>query len=71
MRDTSYIVAVIGALFLVVAGVAWWRIIRTPHEEPPTEKNIERGKSAALVIVTAFLLSAAAAVVGVVGWFQR
>ena len=71
MRDTSYIVAIIGALFLAVAGVAWWRIARIPDEEPPTEKNIKRGSSAAMVVVVAFLLSAVAAAFAVFGWFQR
>ena len=70
MRDTSYIVAVFGALFLVAAVFAWSRIARKPDEEPPTEKNIERGNSAATIIVAAFLVSAVAAVVAVVGWFQ-
>ena len=54
LRDTSYVVAVIGALFLAVAGVAWWRIARKPDEEPSTEKNIKRGNSAALIVVIAF-----------------
>lgn len=71
MRDTSYIVGIIGALFLTVAALAWWRIARKPDREPPTEKNIKRGNSAAMVIVVAFLLSALAAVVAVLGWFQR
>jgi hypothetical protein len=71
LRDTSYIVAIIGALFLVVAGVAWWRIARKPDEDPPTEKNIKRGGSAAMIIVIAFLLSAVAAGFAVFGWFQR
>jgi hypothetical protein len=71
MRDTSYIVGIIGALFLTVAALAWWRIARKPDQEPPTEKNIERGNSAAVVIVVAFLLSASAAAVAIIGWFQR
>ncbi len=71
MRDVSHVVAIIGALFLAVAGFAWWRIVQEPNQEPPTEKNIKRGNSAAMVIVVAFLLSALAAVVAIVGWFQR
>lgn len=70
MRDTSYIVAIIGALFLAVAGVAWLRIVRKPDEKPPTEKNIKRGSSAAMVIVIAFVLSAVAAGFAVFGWIQ-
>lgn len=71
MRDISYIVGIIGALFLAVAVLAWWRIVRKPDQDSPTEKNIKRGDSAAMVIVVAFLLSALAAVVAVIGWFQR
>jgi hypothetical protein len=71
VRDTSYIVAIFGALFLAVAGVAWRRIVRKPDQEPPTEENIKRGDSAAMVIVIAFLLSTIAAVVSIVGWIQR
>ena len=71
MRDTSDIVGIIGALFLAVAALAWRRIARKPDRAPPTEKNIKRGNSAAMVIVVAFLLSALAAVLAVIGWFQR
>ena len=70
LRDTSYVVAIIGALFLAVAGVAVWRIARKPDEEPPTDKNIKRGNSAAMVVVIAFLVSAVAAAFAVFGWFQ-
>ncbi|GAA4747765.1 hypothetical protein GCM10023264_11950 [Sphingomonas daechungensis] len=71
MRDTSYIVGMIAALFLVVAGVAWLRIIQKPDRQPPSKKNIRRGNSASMVLVCAFFLSAFAAVAGIVGWFQR
>ena len=71
MRDFSYLVALFGILFLAVAGVAWWRIVRKPDAKPPTEKDTRRANSAAMVIVIAFLLSAVAAVVAIVGWFQR
>ena len=70
MRDTSYIVGIVGAMFLAVAGVAWLRIIRKPDREPPSEKNIKRGNSAAMVLVCAFLLSAFAALAGIIGWIQ-
>jgi hypothetical protein len=70
LRDTSYIVAIIGTVFLAVAGVAWWRIARKPDEEPPTEKNIKRGGSAAMIVVLAFLLSAVAAAFALFGWLQ-
>lgn len=71
MRDVSYIVALFGISFLVVAVVARWRIFRKPDEEPPTEKDSRRANSAAIVIAIAFLLSLAAAIIAILGWFQR
>ena len=71
MRDVSYIVALFGILFLVVAGVGYWRIARKPDENPPTKKDSKRASSAATLIVIAFLLSATAAIFAVIGWFQR
>lgn len=70
MRDISYLFAIFGMLFLAVAALAWWRIIRKPDETPPTEQNFKRSDSAAMVIVIAFLLSAVAAIAAVVGWIQ-
>lgn len=71
MRDASYIVALFGILFLVVAAFGWWRIVLKPDHVPPTENGSKRANSAAMVIVMAFLLSAAAATVAIVGWLQR
>lgn len=70
MRDASYIVALFGVMFLVVAGVAWWRIVRSPAEAPPTQKDLKRASSAAMVIVVAFLLCALAAAFALLGIFQ-
>ena len=70
MRDISFILAVFAILFLLVAGLAWFRIIRKPDQEPPSKKDIKRGGSAAMVIVIAFLLSLVAALVAIVGWIQ-
>jgi hypothetical protein len=69
MRDVSYLVALFGILFLLVAGVAYWRIGRKPDEKPPSKKDSKRASSAAMFIVIAFLLSAAAAVVALFGLF--
>lgn len=70
MRDVSYILALFGLLFLGVAVLAWWRIIRKPDETPPTAQNSRRSRSAAMVIVIAFLVCAVAALAAVIGWFQ-
>lgn len=69
MRDASYIVALLGVIFLVVAGLAWWRIVRSPAETPPTAKDSKRASFAAMVIVIAFLLSAVAAAIALLGIF--
>lgn len=69
MRDASYIVALLGVIFLVVAGVAWLRIVRSPAETPPTAKDSKRASFAAMVIVIAFLLSAVAAAIAFLGIF--
>lgn len=71
MRDTSFVLSLFAVLFLVVATVAWFRIIRRPDREPPTAKNLKRGASAAMLIIVAFLLSLVAAGVAIVGWIQR
>lgn len=71
MRDTSFVLSLIAGLFLTVAAVAWFRIIRKPDRVPPTEKNLKRGNMAAMIIVVAFAFSVVAALVAVVGWIQR
>jgi hypothetical protein len=50
MRDLSYLVALAGILFLLVAAVAWWRIFLNPAEDPLTEKDTKRAGSAAMFI---------------------
>lgn len=71
MRDTSLVLSLFAGLFLIVAGVAWFRIIRKPDRVPPTKKNVKRGNLAAMVIVVAFGISLVAALVAIVGWIQR
>ena len=71
MGDLSYLLALFGVLFLLVAVLAWWRVLRNPDARPPTKKNVRRSESAAMVIVIAFLLCAVAAVAGVIGFFKR
>jgi uncharacterized membrane protein YidH (DUF202 family) len=70
MDDLSHFLALFGVLFLAVAVLAWWRILRKPDADPPTKKNNQRSESAAMVIVIAFLLSAVGAVVAIIGWIQ-
>lgn len=69
MRDLSYLVALSGIVFLLVAAVAWWRIFLNPAEKPPTERDAKRAGSAAMYIVIAFLLSVVAAGLALFRWF--
>lgn len=69
MRDASYIVALVGVLFLAAAAVAGLRILRKPDQKPPTEKDSRRTSSAATIIVIAFLLCAVAAGLALLGLF--
>lgn len=71
MRDLSYVLALFGILVLAGAIIAWWRIHRTPDEQPPSEANRKRSNSAAKIILLAVLLSGLAAAAAVFGWFQR
>ena len=71
MRETSFVLSLFAGLFLVAAGIAWFKIIRKPDRVPPTRKNLRRGDRAAMIIVIAFGFSVVAAVVAIVGWIQR
>ena len=70
MTDLSHFLALFGGLFLAVALLAWWRILRKPDAVPPTRHDDRRSESAARVIVIAFVLSAVGAVIGMIGWIR-
>lgn len=70
MADLGNFLALFGVLFLAVAILAWWRILRKPDAVPPTKKNDQRSESAAMVIVIAFLLSAVGAVLAIIAWIR-
>ncbi len=70
MADLANFLALFGVLFLAVAILAWWRILRKPDAVPPTKKNDQRSESAAMVIVIAFLLSAVGAVLAIIAWIR-
>ena len=75
MYDASYIVAFFGALFLLAAAAAWWKIARDPKEKEAAAAHIgidsRRVKSAAVATAIAFGLSGVAAILAVLGWFLR
>jgi hypothetical protein len=74
MRELSYGLAFIAALFLLWAALAWWRIISEPEQEA-TEGRVEfdslRVRAAARATALALGMSGLAAVVAVLGWFVR
>ena len=71
MRELSYIIALLAVLALVVGAVAGLRILRKPDRKPPTDADSKRSSLAATIIGIAFLLSAVAAAIAIVGRFQR
>ena len=72
MREISYAVAFLGAIFLLAAAAAWWKVVSEPEHEP-TEGRVgidsRRVKAAAKTTAIAFCLSGLAAILAVVGWF--
>jgi uncharacterized membrane protein YidH (DUF202 family) len=71
MREVSYLIALVGVVFLGMALFARLRIFRKSDQQMATRKGLRRSESAAMVIVIAFVLCLAAAAVGIVGWIVR
>jgi hypothetical protein len=74
MREISYAVAFVAALFLIAAAIAWWRVITEPEQEA-IEGRVEfdslRVRAAARATALALGISGVAALVAVIGWFVR
>ena len=63
-----------GALVLIAAAVAWWKVLRFPTLGPEAgrrELDLRRIEVAAMTTATAFVLCAVAAILAVVDWFAR
>ena len=74
MRELSYVIAFFGAISLLAAAAAWWKVVSETEEEPTAgrvEIHSQRVKSAARATAIAFALSGIAAIVAVVSWFMR
>ena len=73
MRELIYIVELFGALFLLAASAAWWKVVSETEEESAVGRpgHSQRVKSAARATAIAFALSGVAAIVAVVDWFIR
>jgi hypothetical protein len=67
---TIYIVACLGALFLIASAVAWWRICRDPRDDLLVEgPQSARVKPAARLTAMALFLSGIAAIGAIIEWF--
>jgi hypothetical protein len=73
MRELSYIVALIGGLFLIAAAAVWWRVYTEASEAEAREAGIDTRllRSAAMLTSVAFGITGIAAILAVVGWFLR
>ena len=74
MRILSYIVALCGALFLIAAAAAWWKVVNEPEEEPTKGRvgvDSRRVKAAARITAIAFVLSGLAAIIAVLDFMIR
>ena len=73
MREVSYVVALVGGLFLLAAAAVWWRVYSETREARARAAGIDTGlfRSAAMLTSVAFGISGLAAVLAVVSWFIR
>ena len=73
MREVSYLVALVGGLFLIAAAAVWWRVYTDAGETKAREAGIDTRllRSAAMLTSLAFAITGLAAILAVVGWFLR
>lgn len=74
MREISYVVAFFGAVLLLAAAGAWWKIVREPEQDStgaPRGIDSRSVRSAAKATAIAFCLSGVAAILAVLDWFLR
>lgn len=73
MREVSYVVALVGGLFLIAAAVVWWRVYSEAREAKARAAGINSPLfgSAAMLTSVAFAISGLAAILAVVSWFIR
>jgi hypothetical protein len=75
MFELSYVVAVLAALVLLAAGVAWFKIVRNPKNDLTLggggKPDTKRLKRASRLIAVAVGLCGLAAFLAIVGWVLR
>jgi len=68
-----YIFSFLGAVFLLVAAAAWWKIARTPEKEEAVAGHplldSRRVRTAAMTTAIAFCLSGVAAILAIIDLF--
>ena len=71
MREISYVVALVGALFLLAAGAVWWRVYTEASEAVARAEGIDTRllRSAAMLTSAALGISGLAALLAVISWF--
>ncbi len=71
MQLIVYIIAFLGALFLMLSAVAWWRIYRDPRDDLAVDgPESARVKPAAMLTAISLGLSGLAALAAVIQWFM-
>jgi len=75
LRELSYMVGIVAALFLAAAAVAWFRIRRNPKDDLTAgqggKPDSNRLKTASLLIATALGIGGIAAAIAIVSWVLR
>ena len=73
MREASYVLGLLGGLFLLAAAAVWWRVYSTTSEGEARGVGIDTRlfRSAAMLTSVAFGVSGLAAVLAIVSWFIR
>jgi hypothetical protein len=71
MVEAGNVLGVLAAVLLLIAGVAWFKVIRSPllqRMDGSTEMDSAQGELASELLLWAMGLSAAAAILAIAGW---
>jgi len=71
MVEAGNVLGVLAAVLLLIAGVAWIKVIRSPllqRMDGSTEMDSAQGELASELLLWAMGLSAAAAILAIAGW---
>lgn len=71
MRELSYLVAFLSVTSLLATAFLYGSKILRPDHASVSPANVVRATATERLYILAFVLAAIAALLGVVGWFQR